>query len=315
MSHWLSRCLAACFFLMAAVLAVPAAAQSRVWVALGGEGGPYEEAAAVLRAEWRDKQLTVAAWTELAERTGPPPDLVVSVGAAAFEGMLNSLQKRGPAWEAVPLLGTLLPQLAYQATLDKLRPGRRSVSAVLLDQPVARQLALIERALPARARVAVLTGPQSRSALNTLEREVQKHGMQLIATPAISAPEDIFPALKSVLEQADVLLALPDTLVYNSASLQNILLTTYRARVPVATFSPAYVKAGALLAVYSTPAQVARQVVDRLRQWQRGQPLPEPSYPAEFAVIANPRVASSLGIGLDDAARIAEDLRAGERRG
>ncbi|MDX9994071.1 MAG: ABC transporter substrate binding protein [Rhodocyclaceae bacterium] len=310
MARWLARFVAV--FLLAVTLACPA--QAEIWVSLAGEDGPYEEMAAVLRAEWRDRPVVIGPWTALAERAGPPPDLVVTVGAAAFDGMLKSMRGRGPAWESVPVLGTLLPQLAYKTTVERLRPGRRPVSAVVLDQPFARQMDLIRHALPSRQRVAVMTGPQTRPYLKTLEREAQARGMQLIPATGIAAPEDIFPALRQVLEQADVLLALPDTLVYNNSNLQNILLTTYRARVPVVTFSPAYVKAGALLAVYSTPAQVARQVVRKLAHWRPGQPLPEPSSPGEFAVAANPKVAATLGIGLDDAVQIAEDLRATEGR-
>lgn len=308
MPRWFARLAAICLLAMAVV--APVAAQSGVWVALGGEEGPYEEAAAVLHAEWRGRPLTIAPWAALAERTGPPPELVVAVGATAFEGMLGNMQGRGPAWETVPLMGSLLPQLAYRTTLDRMGPVRRSVSAVVLDQPFARQLDLIRHALPSRPRIAVMTGPQTRPYLKSLEREAQARGMQLIPATGIAAQEDIFPALRQVLEQADVLLALPDMLVFNNSNLQNILLTTYRARVPVVTFSPAYVKAGALLAVYSTPAQVARQVVRKLAHWRPGQPLPDLSSPAEFAVVANPKVAASLGIGLDDAAQIAEALRA-----
>ena len=69
----------------------------------------------------------------------------------------------------------------------------------------------------------------------------------------------IFPALKQVLEDAEVLLALADAQIYNSNSLQNILLTSFRARVPLVAFSPAYVRAGALMAVHVTPTQLGAQ--------------------------------------------------------
>lgn len=312
MPRWLVRFFAAC--LLGVVLASSAVAQPQVWVALAGDEGPYEEVAAVLRTEWRDWSLTIGPWAALAARTSPPPDLVVTVGAAAFDGMLQNMQRRGPGWASVPLLGALLPRQAYRAALDRLSPPSRSFSAVVLDQPLGRQLDLIRQALPSRQRIAVMVGPQARPHLKTLEREAQLRGLHVIPATGIASPEDIFPALRQALEQADVLLTLPDTLVFNNGNLQNILLTTYRARVPVVTFSPAYVKAGALLAIYSTPAQVARQVVRKLSRWRPGQPLPELSAPDEFAVVANPRVAASLGIGLDDAARIAEDLRTVEGR-
>jgi ABC-type uncharacterized transport system substrate-binding protein len=86
-------------------------------------------------------------------------------------------------------------------------------------------------------------------------------------------------------------------------------LTTYRARIPLVAFSPAYVKAGAVLAVYSTPAQVARRAVEMLRQWQSGRGLPSPQNPREFEVVVNERVAASLGLWIDMPNLIVADLR------
>jgi ABC-type uncharacterized transport system substrate-binding protein len=133
--------------------------------------------------------------------------------------------------------------------------------------------------------------------------------MFLRHTPPVTAAEEIYPALKQALSEAEVVLALPDPLIYNSASLQNILLTTYRARIPLVAFSPAYVKAGAVLAVYSTPAQVTRRAVEMLRQWQSGRGLPSPQKPREFEVVVNERVAASLGLWIDMPNLIVADLR------
>jgi ABC-type uncharacterized transport system substrate-binding protein len=79
--------------------------------------------------------------------------------------------------------------------------------------------------------------------------------------------------------------------------------------VPLVAFSPAYVKAGAVLALYSTPAQVARRAAEMTRTWLAGRGLPPPQAPREFAVTANAKVAASLGLQLDEASLIAEDLR------
>ena len=128
-------------------------------------------------------------------------------------------------------------------------------------------------------------------------------------TPLVNATEGIYPALKQVIDESEVILALPDPLIYNSANLQNILLTMYRARTPLIAFSPAYVKAGAVLAVYSTPAQVARRAAEMLRQWQSGRGLPLPQKPREFEVAVNERVAASLGLWIDAPNLIVTDLR------
>lgn len=280
-----------------------------IWVALAEEGGPYAEVAGVLRTELPAVTITVTTWGVLAESKAGPPDMIIAVGHAAFEGMLGRLTARGAAWEGVPIIATLLPHASYRAGLDNQPPGRRPVAALVLDQPVARQMALIRRALPGPQRVAVLPGPQTRPYLEALDHEADSRELKLAKAGNIDAPEHIFASLRAVLETADVLLALPDTVVYNSASLQNILLTTYRARVPLVAFSPAYVRAGAMLAIYSTPGQIARQTAAIVRDWQASGRLPTLQVPREFAVIANPKVAASLGIALDDATEIAKDLR------
>lgn len=281
----------------------------RIWVALAEEGEPYAEVAGVLRAELPATVMTAASWSVLADSKDSPPDMIIAVGHAAFEGMLGRLTARGAAWEDVPIIATLLPRASYRAVLDNQPPGRRPVTALVLDQPVARQMALIRRALPDLQRVAVLPGPQTRPYLEALAHEADARELKLVKAGSIDTPEHIFASLRAVLETADILLALPDTLIYNSASLQNILLTTYRARVPLMAFSPAYVRAGAMLAVYSTPGQIAHQTAAIVRGWQASGRLPVVQIPREFAVITNPKVAASLGIALDDPAEIAEYLR------
>jgi ABC-type uncharacterized transport system substrate-binding protein len=296
-------------------MVIAAHAAPRVWVVLAEEGGVHAEAAAVLRAEiGGEAELVEGTPSAVLDARQSPPELIVAIGAAAHERAMSWLAGRGADWARVPVLATLLPRATFEALQANGGRGTRAVSAVVLDQPLGRQLALIGRALPDRRRVAVLPGPQTRPLLAALEKEAAARGLRLFAAPAVNAAEGIYPSLKEALAGADVLLALPDPLVYNGASLQHILLASYRARVPLVAFSPAYVKAGALLAVYSTPAQVARHAAGMAHDWLAGRGLPPPQSPREFAVVANPRVAASLGLLLDDAALIAEDLRRAEER-
>lgn len=294
-------------------MVIVAHAAPQVWVALAEADGIHAETAAVLRAELeREATLKVGVAGTVLDARAAPPELIVTVGAAAFERTLVWLAERDDTWVRVPVLATLLPRAAFDARQTGGARPLRVVSAVVLDQPLGRQMALIKRALPDRRLVAVLPGPQTRPLLGTLEREAAARDLRLVATPPVNTSDDIYPSLKEALANADVLLAQPDPLIYNGASLQNILLTSYRARVPLVAFSSAYVKAGALIAVYSTPAQVARHAAGMARGWLAGRGLPPVQSPQEFAVAVNPRVAASLGLQLDDASLIAEDLRRAE---
>jgi ABC-type uncharacterized transport system substrate-binding protein len=87
------------------------------------------------------------------------------------------------------------------------------------------------------------------------------------------------------------------------------LLTSFRAKVPLVAFSPAYVKAGALMALHVTPTQVGRQAASLFRGVVQGKGLPaQPVYSSEFSVAVNEHVARSLELTLD-AQALGERLR------
>jgi ABC-type uncharacterized transport system substrate-binding protein len=70
-------------------------------------------------------------------------------------------------------------------------------------------------------------------------------------------------------------------------------------------FSPAYVRAGALLAVHVTPFQIGIQAAQMTRNLLDGKALPASGvYSSDFQISVNEHVARSLGLSLDG-----QDLR------
>ena len=171
---------------------------------------------------------------------------------------------------------------------------------------------LVRIALPEARRVGVLFGADSQAQAAALQAASQSRGLDLV-TAVVPPGELAYPALQKVLEDADLLMALPSPQVYNSSSTQNILLASYRARVPFIGFSASYVQAGAVAAVSSTPAMVSRQTAVMARNLLMGRGLPgAPQYPQDFTVNVNEQVARSLGLKLD-AAALTDRLRQMER--
>lgn len=288
-----------------------AAGAISVWVALSDTGGAHAEAAAALRAELEQAQpgrieWRVAHWSQFSS-TKPGPQWVVAVGTAAQRGMQELF-----AGDATPppLLAILVPHLAFERIADQKRLRAGSLSAVFLDQPPARKLELIRLALPGVRTVGILVGGESRGQAAALEKAAKERGMQLVTS--LVGENGLFPALQALLPDVDVLLALPDPAVFNSQSAANILTAAYRRQVPLVGFSPAYVKAGALFALYSTPALVGSRGGEVLRQALPGKTLPPPQWPREFAVAVNQDVARSLGFALDQS-QLGEQLRQREQ--
>lgn len=283
------------FLALSAALPLACAADLTV-VTANERGAAINEAIDALsdelaRASAPRPSLNVIPVNELSTLSASPPKLIIAMGSTAAQALLESGNR-------TPLLITLVPQDTY----DQLAARRKAspmLSAIYLDQPVRRQLALLRLALPRSQTVALLLGPSARRAEGRLKSAAADARFQLVT--AYPDNEDaLHPHLNGILAQSDALLAIADPQIFNANTIQNILLTSFRARVPMLAFSPAYVKAGALLALYSTPRQIGTQAAAVAQNFLRGKPLPPAQYPSDYLVQVNPAVAASLGLILEE---------------
>lgn len=309
MHPWLSRLLIAAYLCLMTYGSMAAPVVG--WIALSDSGGVYAEAAEGVRAEFERGHPGRVTWriahSAQFRQTRPEPQWVVAVGAAALRDM-QSLFADDPT--PPPVLAVLVPRLAFERIADPARVRSGLLSAVFLDQPAARQMELAQSAIPALRSPGVLLGAESKALGPVLEKAARERGVQLVARQV--AGDGLFPALQALLPEVDCLLAVPDPGVFNSQTVANILAATYRRRIPLIGFSPAYTRAGALVSLYSTPEQVGRRGGEVLRQSFSSRLLPPPQWPREFTVSVNQDVARSLEIRLDEA-QLVEALRQKER--
>lgn len=272
-------------------------------------GGVYADLIAALQRDLVGAGLAMSV-TGRVSSMDAPKGLVVTLGAKALRDAAQRATQ-SPAWAQVPVLAALLPQSAWRSGLAGLPRGS---SAIWLDQPVDRYVELIRQALPQRRRLGVLLGPTSSSLEPALDRATAARGLTA-AKASVDAPAtDLFPALQGVLQGSDVLLALPDPALYNAESLQNILIATYRQRVPMLSYTAAHARAGATLALHTPLEEVASQLVRALRQFSAQGVLPAPEGPQGFSVVVNEQVARSLSLDLRSPAELQAAVRRAEGR-
>lgn len=285
-------------WVLAACLASAAQeASATVHVVSSERSAAYQQAADAMASELKregtvERRIVQLTSDEFEAYQGPAPRLYIALGTEACAVLARAERK-------APVLCALLPRASFERVLRD--SGRRSgaqFSALFLNQPVARKLDLVRLALPNAHRIGVLLGAESQQQEAALRAAVLARNLKLVGV-TVKADEPLFNGLKKVVDESDLLLALADPQIYNSASIQNILLTSFRAQVPMMAFSPAYVRAGALLAVYSTPEQIGHQAGVMARAVLSGQALGAPQFPSHFEIGINEHVARSLGLKLD----------------
>lgn len=224
--------------------------------------------------------------------------LLVAVGVQA----LSELSRRETK---LPIFGVFIPQSSYDSIWNQTKRSQHQFSAILLDQPFNRQINLLKNLLPKIERAGVLYGPTSHRFSNELRQAATRENIGL-AEQEVYESAELTTKLKLVLQDSQALLAIPDPSIYSRETAQTILLTSYRYQKPVIGFSQAYVKAGALAAVYSSPSQIAKQAAEVIMQSHEA--LPPPRFPKYFSVDINRQVARSLSVELQDEDKLYEAL-------
>lgn len=264
----------------------------KVLVVLSDDSAPYQSFASALSNSLPAMMRTTV--LEHPEQLTPDVShagLIVAVGMKAAQSAI--------AQTGIPVLAVMIPRMGYEDLSAQFSPGKhtRSISAIYLDQSWARRLDFWRAALPDRRRIGLLHTPGTHIDVARLRQDIEQRGGSLVDRQVLSA-EELFPGLESVLASSDVLFAIPDSMIYSSSNIRNILLASYRLGVPLIGLSHAYVNAGALCAIFSTPEQLAEQASATVIGFARTGKLPAPQYPGAFTVAVNQQVARSLGIAL-----------------
>ncbi|WP_428610286.1 ABC transporter substrate-binding protein [Sedimenticola sp.] len=218
----------------------------------------------------------------------PKTKLIITLGLRAGEVMRNMNT-------GLPILHALISRSSYQKLASDINH-----SAIFLDQPITRQLQLA-KIIRHDPHIGLLMSPITQPIRDELFEEALKQDIP-ISYRSVDSSEMVGPQLKAVLEESNILLALPDPTIFNRTTIFNILLSSYHNKTPVIGFSSAYVKAGALIAAYSTPEDIARHLAEYTSNYLNSGTgeLPGPFYPKYFSVAVNQSVARSLGISLPE---------------
>ncbi len=232
--------------------------------------------------------------------------LLIAIGSQTTKKLLEANIK-------TPILSALIPRHITKS-LSSAHPEKKNWSSLLIDQPTDRQFHLITAVLGPHKNVGILLGPYTKDLDKALKKASIKTGHN-VKIEEIESSDQLSTSLKALNNSTDVLLTLPDPTVYNKGTIRGILLLAYRNKLPIIGFSQAYVKAGAIAAIYSKPEQISEQLTIIIKSFFINKSFQQKKYyPDKYSVALNKNIARSLGIKLTSDKAIITKMKKAEKQ-
>lgn len=229
-------------------------------------------------------------------------NLVIAMGMESLDALVQHRTK-------VPIISLIDSRAEFEQFNNALYPSPcRPISAIFIEPNPEHQLQLVRALFGKDATVAVLTTVPLESVKAELQQSAKRNVLS-IQFEVLEDDQSLNHSLKRI-AQSDVLLAIPNEQVYNTQSLRNIILTSYRNNQAIIGFSRGMVSAGALASTYSEVEDLAETTQKLVEEYTKKGELPASRYVSDFHVTINEVVARSLNLVVEDAATVENKIKA-----
>ena len=175
----------------------------------------------------------------------------------------------------------------------------KNVTGASMNVPVEQPLRALKQLGPQIKRVGVIYN-RTRTGYLVKEAEAaaREEGLQLVARE-IASPKDVLPALEALQDGIDALWILPDETILAQTVVQQMLLFSYRRKIPVLGLSDRHAQMGALLSVsFASSEDIGRQAGETARSVLGGKAPAQIAYTTarKTSLIVNLKAAQKLGV-------------------
>jgi len=274
-------------------------AEKRVLIVANAAAEPYSQVIAGFKEQLAERRIE-AAFTELAvpqlsagssalaaEITAGKPDLILAVGGEASELAAHSSK-------TVPIVATLILKNTLFETAN--------MTGVSLTYPLATQIQWLKKFFPEQKRIAILFNPaENTKTIQDLNKETERAGLELTAIP-VETPKQLPYALEQLAKEVEILLSIPDEVAMSPKTAKEVLLASFRNRVPLIGLSDNWVKSGALYALSWDYADLGRQCGVQAQQLLNGVSVQKVPYetPRKVVYTINSKIAEHMNIAIPD---------------
>jgi putative tryptophan/tyrosine transport system substrate-binding protein len=290
-SSTLKRLLAT--FILFCVWSNPVLAEktAHILVVSSSEDSPYQEAILGFKGQFSAQAKINFTELTLAQAKSTPkkidsikPDLIYTLGAEATQ------------WASLET--PRIPIVATMVLKDDVFKKSVNITGISLGYSLKTQFQWLKKFFPQQKAVAILYNPGENAATIQAARAItQQGGLRLVAIP-VESPKELPYALEQLASNVDVLFAIPDETVMSVNTAKEVLLASFRNKVPLIGLSDNWVKSGAFYALswdYKDLGQQCAGMAQKLLSGVTVQALP-PEHPRKITYTINAKIAEHMNI-------------------
>jgi len=294
------RCLCLCLSIIP--ISVPSSfAKELVIVLKSHKAEPYDIALNSLRRTLRDKGHNPifeeyllpeeGQGEQLSEIRKKNPRLFVALGSAAASQVAKVVKN-------TPVVFCMALNPVASGFIRSMASSGNNLTGASLDIPFHLQFEALRSIVPHAKKVGVIYNPQdTEGVIQQARKTAREMGLDLVAI-SIASEDKVPAALRSLDKTVDALWSVADSTTFSSGSAEFILLHTLRNRIPFMGLSPAFVKAGALMALEVDYQEVGAQCGGLAAKILTGdQPSSLPvTTPQKITLHVNMKTAETIGL-------------------
>lgn len=200
-----------------------------------------------------------------------PCKLILTIGSGATGFARNNFKN-------IPIVfAMVLNPVAsgFVATMDG--ASGTNITGAAMDIPLVKEFEVIRSTIPELKRIVAFYSPRETEVIIRRAKDAASALGLSFEAVQINAQKDIGDSLPKLTSRQDALWALADSKVYTPQNTQFIILETLRNGIPFIGLSPAFVKAGALLALscnYQENGEQAAELAIRILKGENPANLP-----------------------------------------
>ncbi|CAG7857539.1 hypothetical protein MCAMS1_02404 [biofilm metagenome] len=185
---------------------------------------------------------------------------------------------------------------------DVFRQANANMTGVSLAYTMQTQFQWLKKFFPQQKTIAILYNPdENNSVIKEAERASQLNGFKLNPIP-VATPKELPFALGQLEKNIDVLMAIPDDTVMSVNTAKEVLLASFRNKVPLIGVSDNWVKSGAFYALSWDYTDLGLQCADQALKLLNGTAVKSiPSeHPRKVTYTINTKIAEHMNIDIPD---------------